>query len=90
MHALFEFDLGYISVPTRKYNKLRDLFLLNFKNETDLNCTEYQCTFLTDCQKAWQMINSTLMQGWAPEARFFKFSLDNGMSYLLRYYNLMS
>ena len=39
LHALFEFDLGYISVPTRKFNKVKDLFLANFKNEIDVNCT---------------------------------------------------
>lgn len=27
IHALFEFDLGYISIPTRKFIKMRDNFL---------------------------------------------------------------
>jgi hypothetical protein len=27
IHALFEFDLGYISIPTRKFIKMRDYFL---------------------------------------------------------------
>lgn len=30
------------------------------------------------------------MEGWAPESRLFKFSLENGYSYLLRYYNLLN
>jgi hypothetical protein len=39
LHALFEFDLGFISVPTRKFDRLKGLFLSRFKNETDINCT---------------------------------------------------
>ncbi len=27
LHALFEFDLGYISIPPRKFKKVKDLFI---------------------------------------------------------------